>query len=134
MRTFVQFLEQRLRLGTCSSEDSLRYSFFAALLRHGVKQERVILEYVHPGIKGAKIDTMIMGEDRRPIAAIEFKYDRSNPSKTTQPLPQKAGALFHDFVRLLKLRERLERYLVYVTDAELANYLSSPRNGLNPRL
>lgn len=130
IETFVELLETRLRLGTCSSEDCVRYTFFAALLQHGVGQERVVLEWVHPRIPGGKIDTVVLGENLKPVVAVEFKYDRANPGGKNQPLPQKAGALFRDFVRLLQLGGDLSRYLVYVTDAELARYLSNPRNGL----
>jgi hypothetical protein len=130
LKSFAELLERRIRMGTCSSEDSVRYTFFAALLQEGLAQERVVLEAVHPGVSGAKIDTVVLGGDRKPAVAIEFKFDRATPGGTNQPLPQKAGALFHDFVRLLSFRGDLSRYLIYVTDGELAGYLTNPRNGL----
>lgn len=129
-KTFATLLEARLRLGTCSSEDCVRYTFFAALLQHGVGQERVVLEWVHPWLPDGRIDTVLLDDHLKPVVAVEFKYDRANPGGKNQPLPQKAGALFRDFVRLLRLDGDLSRYLIYVTDGELARYLSNPRNGL----
>ncbi|HLQ63770.1 MAG TPA: hypothetical protein VK201_03560 [bacterium] len=43
-KTFGSLLEQRLRFGTCSGEESLRYTFFAAAIEQGLKQERIVLE------------------------------------------------------------------------------------------
>jgi hypothetical protein len=54
VKTFAEFLQKRLRAKTCESEDCLRYSFFAALLDHGVPQELVVLEYPHPAIARKK--------------------------------------------------------------------------------
>ncbi len=128
---FLGLLRHRFDVGVLTTEDSIRYTFFAALLRTDVRPEQVVLEYPHPSIRRARIDTVIVGADRSPKIAIEFKYDRANPGGTNQPMPQKAGATFADFVRLLKLPWQIGRYLVYLTDEELAGYLANPRNGLS---
>jgi hypothetical protein len=100
-------------------------------MKHGVTAEQVVLEYPHPAIQGARIDTIIVDASNHPNTAIEFKYDRANPGGTNQPMPQKAGAAFADLKRLSLVPLFAERIFVYVTDRELARYLSSPRNGLH---
>lgn len=126
---FSCLLEQRLDARVFTTEDSIRYTFFAVLLRSGIRPERIILEDKHPYIKQAKVDTVILSADysSREIA-MEFKYDRANPSGTGQPMTQQAGMIFLDLARLLKLRSVAARYFVYVTDEGLARYLASPRN------
>ena len=77
-------------------------------LRDEVPPERVVLEYPHPNILGAKIDTVVVGEDHKMRIAAEFKFERGNPSEINHPRTRKAGAVFADFVRLLRLREPVE--------------------------
>jgi hypothetical protein len=129
--TFLELLEKRLTFGVLTTEDSIRYTFFAALLHHGIQPERVVLEYPHPTISGARVDTVIVSSSGEPATAVEFKYDRANPGGASQPLPQKAGSAFADMRRLALLPLVPERYFVYVMDRELARYLASPRNGLD---
>jgi hypothetical protein len=121
-KRFAQFLEMRLRLGTCQSEDCVRYSFFAALLDHGVPQERVVLEFSHPAVARKKIDAVVLDGDLRPVVCIEFKYDRIQPSETNQARTYKAGVVFSDFVKLLSFPGEVGRFVVYLTDGELARY------------
>lgn len=131
VKEFVDLLRRRLDAGVFTTEDSVRFTFYAALLDSAVRPEQVILEYAHPLIQRARIDTVVLETDQSPRIAVEFKYDRANPSRTNQPMPQKAGAAFADLIRLLKLPWQVERYLVYVTDGELAGYLMNRRNGLS---
>jgi hypothetical protein len=127
---FVDLLRRRLVSGTFTTEDSIRFTFFAAVLQSEVRPERVVLECPHPAIRRAKVDTVILGEDGEPNAAVEFKYDRANPGGTNQPKPQKAGAVVADLARLLLWPEPVQRYLVYVTDREMFDYWTEPANGL----
>jgi len=61
--TFKQFstlLGERLGLEVFTTEDSIRYTFYTALLSStGLKHTDVILEHPHPVIPGAEIDTII---------------------------------------------------------------------------
>src|SRR5713226_5255731 len=103
--TFKQFstlLGERLGLGVFTTEDSIRYTFCIALLSSGgLKHTDVILEYPHPVIPGAEIDTIIRGvNDRQPVA-VEFKYDRENPGGTNQNRTQRAAAVVNDIFRLV---------------------------------
>ena len=131
LESFAKLLSQRLDLRVATTEDSIRYTFFAALLTSGLEPYRVVLEFPHLEIKGARVDTVILDEKFEPSTAIEFKYDRRNPGGTNQPLPLKAGSAFADLGRLAKLPESQTRLFVHVMDGELSRYLASPRNGLN---
>lgn len=129
---FIELLSRRLSLSIPTSEDAVRYTFFAALAEAGMEPEKLILEYQHPDIEAAKVDAVILGDAGQPKVAIEFKYDRRNRGGTPQPLPQKAGAAFADLARLARLPQDLERLFVHVMDDELSKYLQSSRNGLHP--
>ena len=87
------------------------------------------MEYRHPGIAGAEIDTWI------PVlggvgVAVEFKYDRGIPSGKNAPRTQKAGKVFHDLFRLGQIAPEMRRLFVYVTGREMATYFANPSNGL----
>lgn len=124
---FHELLRLRLASHVPTTEDSVRYTFFAALLATGIAPEEVVLEYKHPSIPNALIDTVRL-DNLRVATAIEFKYHRV--ANSTSPKPQKAGDLLHDISRLLQLPEPIGRYLVYVTDADMADYLAKPQHGL----
>lgn len=128
---FTQLLRKRLALRVPTTEDSIRYTFFAALLTHGISPELVVLEYPHPSLSAAEIDTVVLSTNLTPQVAIEFKYDRTIPSEANQPRTQKAGAALGDLVRLLKIPSPCIRYFVYTTDGELARYFANPQNGLS---
>lgn len=127
---FVGLLRTRFTRGTYTSEDSVRYTFFAALLRSGMAPHDVSVEHPHPVLSGREIDMVVMS-DRSMAAALEFKYDRTTPSTHNQPRTRRAGAIFGDMVRLLRLQGDVKRILVYLTDPEMARYMRNPVNGLN---
>lgn len=130
LEDFVSLLGTRLAKGVFTTEDSIRYTFYAALINSGVSPDRVVIEYKHPTIEGAHVDTVIFGTDNEPAAILEFKYNRSIPSGRNIPLPQAAGSLFSDLSRLLAFDGSCTRYFVHVTDGELARYLASEKHGL----
>lgn len=116
---FERYLIDRLGTDQALSEDSVRYSFFAALNdTKTVKQHEIILESPHPNISKAKIDTYINTGHHE--AYLEFKFHRK--SCGSSPKPQKAGSLFKDFTRLSKLESKSDKYVVYFTDSEMARY------------
>lgn len=127
---FANLLAQRLSVGTPTTEDSVRYTLFAAMLANGVKAEDVVLEYPHPAIPRAQVDTWLPSYDGKSIA-IEFKYDRDPPGGKNQPKTQKAGSVFRDIHRLLLIGESISAicYFVYVTTNEMAIYFKNPNNG-----
>ena len=124
---FQSLLSERLLKRVRTTEDSIRYTFFASMMKSGIRPHEVVLEYEHPAIRGAEIDMVLM-DAKGLTCAIEFKYDRRK--KSTSPKPQKAGKLFHDLSRLLQVQRSISRYFVYVTDKEMADYLAKPSHGV----
>lgn len=125
-------LDNRFSRKIHTSEDSIRYCFFYTLAcsRKICHPNDVILEYPHPNISGAQIDTCVrLGKDG-PDYAIEFKFHRK--SNTISPKPMKAGMLFKDLFRQAKFKKTYEKttcYVVYVTDMEMWRYFGKPSNG-----
>lgn len=130
---FSTLLTERLELGVFTTEDSIRYTFYTALLSSSdLRHINIVLEYPHPAIPKAQIDTIILGAKGREPVAVEFKYDRANPGGTNQNRTQRAAAALRDVFRLAKVPGSLAtlKYFVYVTDAEMAGYFGNPANRL----
>lgn len=129
---FSKLLSDRLNYNDIhTTEDTVRYTFFASLALHSnIQPHEVILEYPHPSLEKKEVDTYIPSVTDRDGLIIEFKYDRN--SGATAPRPQKAGKLFNDLYRLKIFRTdpNAKKWLVYLTDNEMASYLSKERNGL----
>lgn len=129
---FGKLLETRLEHKVQTTEDSVRYTFFAALLdKTELNPHQVIQEFSHPNINLAEVDTWIP-ELSGETVAIEFKYDREIPSGKNAPKTQKAGKLFHDLSRLLEIVHDgpIKRIFVYLTSNEMVKYMKNPMNGL----
>jgi len=130
--SFSTLLEERLKAGVFTTEDSVRYTFFQALTQGDHYQHTdIVLEYPHPEIDRAQIDTLINAKDTLSSMAFEFKYDRRNPSNTNQNRTQRAGAVFKDLFRLGRIPDNTaeKKYFIYLTDDEMAVYFRNPRNG-----
>ena len=129
---FSSLLRTRFAESVYTTEDSIRYTFFIALLTHtDIKPHEIILEYPHP-VMSAQVDTYIPSLDGKPIV-VEFKYDRNIPSKSAVPRPQNAGEIFADIYRLHKYtvsptRDR-DRLLIYCSDRIMAQHFLNPANG-----
>ena len=130
LEKFGELLDKRFALGVVTTEDSIRYTFFAALLEAGVQPHQVVLEYPHPSIERAKIDTWLPNFKEGPVA-FEFKYDRNPPGGKNQPKTQKAGSVFKDLKRQVHVATDVgaRSYFVYVTSEEMATYFGSSKNG-----
>jgi len=129
---FGELIERRLNLGIYTTEDAVRYTFFAALTQAlNLRPEDIVLEQDHGSIARAKIDTWIPSL-RGVSYAIEFKYDRPIPGGRNMPLTQKAGHIIRDLFRLAMIDRRLgaQAVLVYLTTREMAGYFTNPNNGL----
>jgi hypothetical protein len=135
-KVFAEFsilLNTRLKNSVFTSEDSVRYTFFAALLHTAkIAPHEIILEFPHPCISGAQIDTYVPSTSDRKGLVIEFKYDRQPPGGRNMPRTQNAGEVFNDVYRLACFEEDplADRLLIYLADAEMAGYLSNSRNQL----
>ena len=131
LEEFSYLLGKRLSNGIYTTEDSVRYTFSIALLKKAnIAPHEVILEYPHPTISGAKIDTYLPSTSERAGLVVEFKYDRQIPSGKNSPKSQKAGKLFNDIFRLARFDkdDNATFWLIYLTDKEMASYLRN--NGL----
>ena len=124
---FVQLLNIRLKHRRYTTEDSIRYTFFASLIRNGVEPHQLVLEFPHPSIENAKIDMGLIYDEEKFSIAFEFKYDRDVPSGKNLPVTQKAVKIFEDFYRLCQTG--VLSYFIYVTNRKMANYFSNSSNG-----
>ena len=128
----MPLIEQRLKIQAYFSEDNFRYLVFHGLFKSGIDITKVVLEYPHPqdqGKKqGKKIDTVLLDENGKPKTAIEFKYHRRNNSSAGDSTGS-AGELLADFAKLRDF-PHVERFVVYLTDGEMLQYLQKPSNGL----
>lgn len=128
---FSTLLNKRLEAGVLTTEDSIRYTFFYALvLKSSTLPNEIILEYPHPAIPRAVIDTYIPSYQGTSLA-IEFKYDREIPSGREIPKPQNAGELFKDMDRLARFSPKsyMNRIQIYVADSLMVTYFNNPENG-----
>lgn len=131
---FADLLQARLMRNYRVTEDSIRYTFFAAALSsEQIDPGDIELEATHPGIPRAEIDTVIHGVADQDVA-VEFKYDRPLPGGQNAPRTQRAGQVFEDVRRLTLLpddRNYGPRLLVYTVSGEMVGYFENPANGLN---
>lgn len=125
----IPLIERRLEMQALFREDALRRIVLDGLVNSGIPDMRLETEYPHPNIPGARVDAVILDRNRTPQAAIEFKYHRKIPSSHNQPRTMKAGELLTDFARLRDF-PNVQRYMIYLTDGEMLQYLGNPRNGL----
>ena len=133
LRLFGDLLKERLDQGKFMTEDTVRYTFFHALLsRSFCSHVDVVMELPHPAINSKEMDTVIHLGEGHLSAAFEFKYHRRNPGGTSGNVTQRAGAIFDDVFRLAHVPRQtaFRGYLVYLTDSEMARYLSNSKNGL----
>ena len=130
-------ISRALARGIMYGEDMLRYKVFSALPECGIDADRLTLEYPHPAIKGAKVDTVILNDAIFrgmifPETAIEFKYHRKSAAGD-MPRAMKAGELVNDFVRLRDFKG-VNHYVVYLSDEVMIKHMRKPKNGLSALL
>src|SRR4051812_47686838 len=101
---FRRLLDERLSLGVITTEDTIRYTlYFALTALGGLKHTDLTLEYPHPTLRGAKVDTVIAAVADRESVAFEFKYDRANRGGSNQNRTQRAAKALIDLFRLAKV-------------------------------
>lgn len=128
---FGQMLDARLAKSIFTTEDSVRYTFFAAVLEcESLNPEDIILEHRHPTIASALIDTWIPAINANSVA-LEFKYHRDIPSGSNSNRTELASKIFHDLYRLGQFHTTSRRVFVYLASSEMTNHFSSERNRLN---
>ena len=125
---FAALLQTRVDHDVWTTEDSVRYTFFAAMLRNNVAPHEVIQEFPHPALGGKKeVDTWMTNFHGKAVA-IEFKYHPSrggNPNAT-----QRAGDVFKDLRRLHVLSDDAVCYFVYVTMKEMDSHFRNQHGNL----
>ncbi len=120
---FVTLLIRRLAARIFTTEDSVLYTFFAALLHVGIAPEQVILEKPYPNLPDERLDMLLCGRDGLPQAAMEFKYSREIPSGKSAASTRSAGQLLRDCRRLLAWPDAVARYFVLISTPKLGGYL-----------
>lgn len=122
------------------SEDTIRYMMFYALATIGdVSPLDIYLEYPHPEVPNrnyAKLDTFVTSDKDKPAIAFEMKFHK-RINDNYVPLPDNAGAVFADILKLALFRtqqKNIKRYMLYVADENMIRYLTKPRNGYEPFL
>jgi len=128
LNRFSYLLEQRLRKNIFTTEDAVRYTFFAALMdTTDLQPDNVIPEYPHPARPKAEIDTWLTDASGGGNTAFEFKYDRAIPSGLNTNVTQKSGKLFCDFQRLalIPLESNASRFCVYLASQAMSGYWSN---------
>jgi hypothetical protein len=122
---FCNLLKTRFKTDIITTEDSIRYTFFAALLKNGLEPHQVVQELPHPKIRNKEIDTFIPNYNNK--CYIEFKYDRQNNKDVTQNKTDRAGKFINDLLRLSIINEG-QKIFVYLTDEGMNTYFSNKNN------
>jgi hypothetical protein len=85
---FASLLNTRLSNAVITTEDSVRYSFYAAILYSGILQpHEMIMEFPHPEIPNAEVDTYIPAKESNLPEVFELKYHRQVPNGKNSPRP-----------------------------------------------
>lgn len=126
---FAALLETRVGHDVRTTEDSVRYTLFAAMLRNKVEPHEVVQEFPHPVLGGdnKRVDTW-MPDFHGKAVAIEFKYDVSRGATLNET--QRGGAVFEDLRRLQLLSDHAVCYFVYVTTKEMDRYFRNQHGEL----
>lgn len=127
--TAIPLIERRLETQASFNEELVRRIVLDELVKLGIPAVRLKTEYPHPKVQGKRVDAVILGDNRAPEVAVEFKYHRKIPSRTNQPRTMNAAELLADFAKLRDFHD-VERFVVYLTDGEMLQYLKNPDNGL----
>jgi len=125
----IPLIERRLEMQAQFNENLVRRIVLDELAKSGIPAIRLKTEYPHPKVQGKRVDAVILGDNGAPEVAVEFKYHRKIPSRTNQPRTMNAAELLADFAKLRDFPQ-VERFVVYLTDGEMLQYLQKPRNGL----
>jgi hypothetical protein len=80
LNDFAALLSVRLSRNVFTTEDSIRYTLNASLIRAGIAPDRIIVEYKHPTIPGAEVDTVILDARFRPFRGSSMEAFRSLPA------------------------------------------------------
>lgn len=138
---FNSFCEELQKRNKITSEDTIRYYWYASMLEKDRELKHYTMEapYNSPSLKKkrtvSKKELDLLYENEIEQWAIEIKFHR-NPSKKTYACPDAAGSLIGDIVRLpyfkMKTQKETKRLMLYVTDSEMHEYLGNSSNLSSP--
>lgn len=138
-------------IGRCDhilTEDSVRYAFFACLLKQDPDLNHYILELPYQKMDGQTVpihsdlsDFKDTGKDRLELDmfywtdntafCFEFKFHRTGDANSAYANPDAAGGVFNDLKRLQTIHSScniyLKKIMVYLTDTEMDQYLGNPQ-------
>lgn len=136
-------INDRLTNNIFTTEDSIRYLLFYSIIKgtkFSINPNKITLEEKYSNLKSKNIskylskptefelDTHIEDVLSKEYDAIEIKYHRKSNSQSNTT--SKLGGLLNDINRLICV-ENNDRYLFYLTDYEMNNYLTSKKAPLN---
>ena len=133
LKVFTTALQHRFEQGIHTTEDAVRYTFFASLLSElSCGPERLILEYPHPRRNRALIDAWISPIESDPAVALEFKFHRRPAEAKNRPRTMLAGSVVSDLFKLadFDVGSRVRRIFVYVYGLEMNSYYGNLANGM----
>jgi hypothetical protein len=114
-----------------TSEDSVRYSFFSALLQEAyARPEEIVLDYPLLDPQGT-LEMYIGPSPNRPVMMADFRYSRPVPARDDRPRLLFAAQVLGDLARLAGIGLRsADRLLVLLLTRETITYLKHPSRGL----
>ena len=126
----TRFLKESSSKDFSTSEDTVRYVFFHALMKVGkYRLEEIELEKPckDPYFGKSKFDLFVKTKNSYPLV-IEFKYHKQHKESA---FTSEVGALFWDFAKLVSeldgRKNKIAAYFVYVLRESMKAYLDNPR-------
>jgi len=121
---FATLLKRRLERSIPTNEDTVRYTFYYALIKVlKITPEDIMVEPPHEKIARARLDLKTFGIEY----SFEFKYENIQlPTKDESTSGQLPMRMFSDVFRLATLRGK-EPVFIYLTARWGKNYLRNPK-------
>lgn len=128
---FNQFCQDLKNRSGLTTEDNVRYYWFAAMMQQDHNLNNYTLEYSYPSLPGKELDLLYQGKE---TLAFEMKFHHHVTKPAFDHLLA-AGGLIDDLQRLQSLTSKeLHRYFLYVTDDEMDKYLNNGSNAYRAEL
>ena len=136
-RVFTNFCEQLRNRTEFTSEDTIRYYWFASMLKQDDNLNDFILEKPYEELQNKELDLWYGNQTSKEPWALEIKFHR-NTKQADFAKTYGAGAIFDDLQRLCRIKNcagiNCHRLLLYVTDEVMHNYLCAGGNSYREQL
>jgi len=128
---FAREMGVRLSARTYTTEDTIRYYFWHALIRHGADLHAMVPEkpHPHPSMARKEVDLWLSAAPFGP-AWLEVKYNRPPSGMGDMPRTMKYGALLADFFKLSMIEDASLKIVFFVSTPEMVHYLKNNAPGL----